>query len=271
MVTDAAVIENREEWATARDVQQRFMSPVRVAPGAVDYSAMCRQAHALGGDSFDFVPLPDGRLALTVGDASGKGLAAALMMAHVQSSVRTAALYAANDGAAMLRTVNRHVYDTSLADRYATFFYGVLDAAAHTIRYVNAGHVPPMVLRRDGSVDRLETGGAPLGIFPDWPYEEGVVHLHPRDLILAYTDGVTEAENPSGDIWGFEGLLRAAFANRARSADETVHAVSQALDDFTRGHQADDATVLALRITLRTSRSLRKPPAFTPFTSIAAR
>ena len=246
MLTDAAVIENREEWATARDVQQRFMTPVCVAPGAVDYSALCRQAHALGGDSFAFVTLPGGRLALTVGDASGKGLAAALMIAHVQSSVRTAALYAANDGAAMLRAVNRHVYDTSLVDRYATFFYGVLDAAGRTLRYVNAGHVSPMLLRRDGSVDWLETGGAPLGMFPDWPYEEGVVRLLPGDRVLAYTDGVTESENPSGEMWGVEGLLGAASANPARGAGETVHAVFQALDAFTRGPQADDATVLLL-------------------------
>jgi sigma-B regulation protein RsbU (phosphoserine phosphatase) len=246
MVRDAAASEDRGQWATARDVQQRFMTRVGPASGAVDYSAMCRQAHALGGDSFDFVPLPDGRLTVAMGDASGKGFAAALMITHVQSSVRTAALFAANDGAAVMRTVNRHVYDTSLADRYATFFYGVLDAAGGAMRYVNAGHTPPMVLRRDGSVDWLETGGAPLGMFPDWPYEEGVVQLHPGDLILAYTDGVTEAENPSGEMWGVEGLFRAASANRARSADETVHAVFQALDDFTRGHQADDATVLVL-------------------------
>ena len=138
------------------------------------------------------------------------------------------------------------MYDTSLADRYATFFYGVLDASGRTMRYVNAGHVPPAVLRRDGAVDWLETGGAPLGIFPDWLYHEGVVHLHPGDLMLAYTDGVTEAENPSGEMWGFDGLLRAASADRARSAEEMVHAVFAALDDFTRGEQADDATVLVL-------------------------
>jgi len=166
MLKNAAAIEDRGELATARQVQQRFMTPVRLASGTVDCGAMCRQAHTLGGDSFDFVPLPDGRLALAVGDASGKGLPAALMIATVQSSVRTAALFAANDGAAMLRAVNRHVYDTSLVDRYATFFYGVLDAAGRTMRYVNAGHVPPMVLRRDGSVDWLETGGAAPGSVP---------------------------------------------------------------------------------------------------------
>lgn len=248
MLTDVAAIGNREEWGTARDVQQRFMTPASVAPGQADYNAVCRQVHEVGGDSFDFVPLGDGRLALTIGDASGKGPAAALMMAHVQSSVRTAALYAANDGAAMLRAVNRHVYETSLADRYATFFYGVLDADGRTMRYVNAGHVPPAILRRDGSVEWLETGGAPLGLFPDWRYEEGVAHLDPGDRIVACTDGVTEAENPSGEMWGYEGLLRAASANPSRSAGETVRAVFEALDDFARGHQSDDATVLALAL-----------------------
>src|SRR5204862_64173 len=154
------------------------------------------------------------------------------MIAHVQSSVRTAALFAANDGAAMLLAVNRHVHATSLVDRYATLFYGVVGAAGPTMRYVNAGHVRPIVLRRDGSVDWLETGGAPLGLFPDWPFEEGVVHLHPGGLVLAYTDGVSEAENASGEMWGVEDLLRAASANRARSADETVQGVMEALDDF---------------------------------------
>ena len=138
------------------------------------------------------------------------------------------------------------MHATSLVDRYATLFYGVVDAAGRTMRYVNAGHVPPVVLRRDGSVDWLETGGAPLGLFPDWPCEEGVVHLHPGDLVLAYTDGVSEAENASGEMLGVEGLLQAASANRARTADETVQAVMEALDDFTRGDQADDASVLVL-------------------------
>ena len=246
MLTIAAANENRGEWATAREVQQRFMTAAPAAPCEVDYAATCRQVHEVGGDSFDFARLGDGRLAMTMGDASGKGLAAALMMAHVQSSVRTAALWAANDGAAMLGAVNRLVYDTTLPDRYATFFYGVLDADGRTMRYVNAGHVPPAVLRRDGSIEWLETGGAPLGLFAEWRYEEGVVKFEPGDLMLACTDGVTEAENATGEMWGFEGLLRAASANTAHSAAETVSVVFQALDDFTGGHQADDASVLAL-------------------------
>ncbi len=133
----------------------------------LDYSARCRQAQELGGDCYDFVPLPKNRLALAVGDASGKGLAAALMISNVQSSLRTAALLTGNDRAAVLGAVNRQVHASSLAERYATLFYGVFDGATRTLRYVNAGHNPPMVIRRDGSVVWLETGGAPVGMFPD--------------------------------------------------------------------------------------------------------
>ena len=120
----------------------------------------------------------------------------------------------------MLGAVNRHVYATSLTDRYATLFYGVLDGTARTVRYVNAGHTPPIVMQRDGSIDWLEAGGAPVGMFPDWPYEEGAVQLNSGDLALAYTDWVIEAESPFDELWGVEGLRRAAAENRARSAND---------------------------------------------------
>jgi sigma-B regulation protein RsbU (phosphoserine phosphatase) len=150
--------------------------------------------------------------ALVVGDASGKGLAAALTIANVQSSLRTAALFTGNDLAALLKIVNRQAYASSLADRYATVFYGVFDKAARTLRYVNAGHNPPVVLRRNGSIDWLETGGAPVGMFPDSNYAEGIVQLDPGDLVIAYTDGVTEAANRWGEEWGVQGLLKAVAA-----------------------------------------------------------
>lgn len=150
-----------------------------------------------GQDCYDFVLLPDNRLALVVGDASGKGLAAALMISNVQSSLRTALLFTGNDGAAALGAVNRQVHASSLADRYATLFYGVFDGATCALQYVNAGHNLPMVVRRDRSIIWLEIGGAPVGMFPDWTYEEGAVQLNPGDLVLAYTDGVIEAVNPA--------------------------------------------------------------------------
>lgn len=248
MASLALAMEDRREWSTACDVQQRFMRHLAPAMDTLDYSAKCRQVHELGGDCYDFVPLSDRRLALAVGDASGKGLAAALMISNVQSSLRTAALFPGHDGAAIVGTVNRHVYATSLLDRYATLFYGVLDAPSRTLRYVNAGHNPPIVLRRDGSIDWLETGGAPVGMFPDWRYEEGSVRLHSGDLIVAYTDGVTEAENPLGDVWGVEGLRKAAAENRSRSAASMVEAIFESMDKFSHGRQNDDATLAVIRV-----------------------
>jgi sigma-B regulation protein RsbU (phosphoserine phosphatase) len=241
-------METHSEWTAARQVQQRFMQQIGPSIGLPDHSARCRQLQELGGDFYEFVPLPDHRLALAVGDASGKGLAAALMISNVQSSLRTAALFTGHDGAAALKAVNRQVYASSLADRYATLFYGVFDPATGTLRYVNAGHPPPMVLRRDGSVGWLKTGGAPVGMFPDWIYEEGAVQLHPGDKVLACTDGVIEALNPDGEEWGVEGFLKAAAESDAHCAENVVDAIFTSMDEFSRGCQKDDATVVALQV-----------------------
>jgi sigma-B regulation protein RsbU (phosphoserine phosphatase) len=204
--------------------------------------------HALGGDFYDFVPLAGDRLAIAVGDASGKGLPAALMVSNVQSSLRTASLFAGDDGPAVLDAVNRQVYESSLADRYATVFYGVFDSATRMLRYVNAGHHCPMVIRRDNSILWLEAGGAPVGMFPDWKYDQGVVELHPGDVILAYTDGVIEAMNPDGEEWGIDGLRKAVAGCHARSPEDMVHAIFKAADEFTHRVQTDDATVVALQV-----------------------
>jgi len=247
MFTDAMVMDAGSEWAIACEVQQRFMTRLGPELDALNYSAHCRQAHELGGDCYSFVPLSDNRLALAIGDASGKGLAAALMISNVQSSLRTAASFAGDDMAAVLAVVNHQVHTSSLDDRYATLFYGVYDAATGTLPYVNAGHTPPIVMRRDGSIERLETGGAPVGMFPHWSYEVGMVRLNPGDLVLACTDGVIEALNPGGDEWGVQGIRRAAAESQARTADGMVHAIFQSMDQFTRGRQIDDATVVVLR------------------------
>jgi phosphoserine phosphatase RsbU/P len=195
MTTDDVVVDVSQDWVLACDVQQRFMQGLGRTSDSVDRSAQCRQVRALGGDCYDFVPLTDHRLGLVVGDASGKGVAVALMIASVQSSFRTAALFTGNDPAALLKIVNLQAYASSFADRYPTVFYGVFDRSTRMLRYVNAGHTPPVVLRRNRSIDTLETGGAPVGMFPDSSYEEGLVQLDPGDLVITYTDGVIEAAN----------------------------------------------------------------------------
>lgn len=250
MTTDDAVVDVSQDWVLACNVQQRFMQGLDRTSNFVDYSALCRQVRALGGDCYDFMPLADDRLAVVVGDASGKGLAAALMIANVQSSLRTAALFTANDLAALLKVVNHQAYTSSLTDRYATLFYGVFDGATRTLRYVNAGHTPPIVLRRNGSIDKLETGGAPVRMFPDSSYEEGAVQLGPGDVVITYTDGVIEAANQSGEEWGVQRLLKATSAWARLGSENAEHLVGpifNSMDDFSRGFQTDDAT-LVLRV-----------------------
>jgi phosphoserine phosphatase RsbU/P len=248
MTSDTMVLDVSRDWVTACDVQERFMQRTGPAMDSLSYSARCRQARALGGDFYDFMPLPHDCLALAVGDASGKGLAAALMISNVQSSVRTAAAFAGSDGPAVLAAVNRQVHASSLEDRFATLFYGVFDGTKRGLQYVNAGHNPPMVIRRDGSIVSLHAGGAPVGIFADSSYEQGTVELNPGDLILAYTDGVIEATNPAGREWGVEGLRKAVTRSNDLCPDETVDAIFASMDEFSPGLQTDDATVAVVQV-----------------------
>lgn len=252
MMPDEMVVDVSQDWVLACDVQQRFMQGADwTTSDRADYSAQCRQVRALGGDCYDFIPLTDNRLALAVGDASGKGLAAALMIANVQASLRTATLFSADNLAVLLRVVNHQAFTSSLADRYATLFYGIFDRGTRILRYVNAGHNPPVVLRSDGSLLWLESAGAPIGMFSDSNYQESSVQLHAGDLVIIYTDGVVEATNPAGEDWGVEGLLNAATAwhqQRRGKAEDLVRLIFNSMDDFSNGHQNDDATLAVLHV-----------------------
>jgi phosphoserine phosphatase RsbU/P len=244
MATDAIVMEAPAGWMAGCEVLQHWGPTV----DALDVSARCRQMGEVGGDFYEVVTLPENRFSFAIGDASGKGLAAALVSANVQSSLRTALLFAGSDRAAALEMVNRQLYGSSPASRYATLFFGTFDAATRMLHYVNAGHNPPMVIRPDESIVWLETGGAPVGLFPEWIYEEGSVQLEPGDLIVAYTDGVIEALDPAGSEWGTDGLQLAVTGREAESADEIAEAVMKAMHKFSHGCQIDDATVAVMRV-----------------------
>jgi phosphoserine phosphatase RsbU/P len=249
MTTDETVVDVSQDWMLACDVQQGFMQVPRIASDSWVYSARCRQVRALGGDCYNFTSLKNHRLALVVGDASGKGLAAALMIANVQSSLRTAALFTGDDLAALLKIVNQQAYNSSSTDRYATLFYGVFDSSARILRYVNAGHNPPVVIRRDGSMHCLEMGGAPVGLFADSEYAQGSVQIETGDLVIAFTDGLIEATNEDGEEWGVQGLLKAAVSARcSQDARNLVNLSFNSMDDFSKGHQTDDATLAVVRV-----------------------
>jgi len=250
MTTNEMVVDVSQDWALACDVQQGFMQSPCAVSNSFDYSARCRQVRELGGDCYNFIAHKVDGLALIVGDASGKGLAAALMIANVQSSLRTASLFTGDDLAALLKVVNHQVYTSSSKDRYATLFYGVFDSSAHILRYVNAGHNPPVVVRRDGSMHSLETGGAPVGLFADSEYAQGSVQIEAGDVVMAFTDGLVEATNQDGEEWGVQGLLNAAASavQCSQDAGDLVNLSFNFMDDFSRGHQTDDATLAVVRV-----------------------
>jgi phosphoserine phosphatase RsbU/P len=247
-MSDTMIVDVSQDWETACDVQQGFMHfAVPVAEG-ISYSARCRQLRAMGGDCYDFIPLAHNRLAFAIGDASGKSLPAALMIANVQSSLRTAALFAGEYPGAVLGAVNRQLHTSSLADRFATLFYGVYDPSTRLLRYASAGHCRLMVIRRDASLTWLDGTGFPLGLFTESIYEENTLRLCPGDTVIAYTDGVIEATNRLGVEWGVDGIKKAAVENKARHAEEVVDAIFVSLDQYSQGQLTDDATVAVMHI-----------------------
>ena len=245
MITESVVVDVSKDWVAACGLQERFMETPCAKTQRLTYNARCRQMRALGGDCFHFVPLPGCRVTLAVADASGKGLPAALIIANVQSSLRTAALFAPEDPAAVVTTVNRQLHSCSPVDRYATLFYGVFDENTRTLHYVNAGHNPAVVIRRSVAVTWLEASAPPVGFFAETVYQAQAIQLYPGDLIIAYTDGLVEATNTASEEWGVEGLLAAVKRCRTRKPEQIVKAAFAALDEFSSDNQTDDATVLA--------------------------
>jgi phosphoserine phosphatase RsbU/P len=226
----------------------------------LDYFGRCRTALGVGGDYYDFLALPDGKLGVALGDVSGKGIAAALTMASLQASLRADAMRAGNDIAGLISRVNSMLYDASTEDRYATLFYAQYDPATHRLSYVNAGHCPPIFVRsaankgskngpKNGNVDRLDkAGGTVVGLLPECAYEQAEVCLTPGDLLVIYTDGFSEAMNPHLEEWGENRLISAIAACNGLPAKDSIARIMQAADAFASGApQSDDMTLVILR------------------------
>ena len=240
----------QREVEIAREVQERlFPQRVPQVPGT-DLAGYCRPAFSVGGDYYDMIELEDGRLALAIGDVSGKGIAAALLMAGLRASLRGMTDGESHDLARMMRKMNRLIYESSAVNRYATFFFAIYDPATRTLRYVNAGHNPPLVIRQSNCALRLEASGPVIGLLPKVEYEERSAQLTVGDLFLGYTDGISEAMTKDDEEWGEERMLEAAAAVRGSSAGEALRELFEAVDRFTAGApQHDDMTVLICKLT----------------------
>ncbi len=248
-------IANRErlnrELEIARDVQEHlFPQHLPSVPG-LDYYGRCRPAREVGGDYYDFIELPDANLGIAIGDISGKGIGAALMMASLEASLR-GLVPVARSLAELMERVNKLVYDASASNRYATFFYAQYSARTRQLSYVNAGHNPPMIVRKATEsyrISRLETGGPVIGLLPNVCYQQGSFELEPGDLAVLFTDGVSESMNSADEEWSEERLAGSATACYGLGAEETIGRIMTEAEHFAAGApQYDDMTLVVLRI-----------------------
>jgi sigma-B regulation protein RsbU (phosphoserine phosphatase) len=240
-------VMNRE-LAIAREVQERLFPQEYPAIPGVELVGVCRPAREVGGDYYDFFTLPQGVLALAIGDVSGKGIPASLLMASLQASLRGQTLAGAADIDRLIANVNSLVYAASSVNRYATFFYAQYQPDRRLLTYVNAGHNPPILLHANSDVERLEAGGPPVGLLPRASYEGASVDVKPGDLLLLFTDGISEAMNAADEEWGEERMLSALKNSSGATPAGIASALFHAADGFTgSAPQHDDMTLVIAR------------------------
>lgn len=248
-----------QEMETARRIQERLLPHEQPALAGWEITGVSIPSLQVGGDYFDFVTPGDGRLGIAIGDVSGKGVPAALLMSNLQASLKGQVMHPAPVAETVTR-INDLLAESTDPHMFATFFYGELDATTGAFTCANAGHDPALVVRRDGAVEWVSTGGLLLGMFGGQHYEQQTVQLQPGDVVVLYTDGVTEAGAPlilpgeepqpveDGMLLGPERLAEVVVAARRRSAAGIREAVLGAVDDHLAGRpQGDDLTLVVIR------------------------
>jgi phosphoserine phosphatase RsbU/P len=231
------------ELEIARNVQQKLFPHHWRRLATLDYFGQCLPAREVSGDYYDFLEVGESGLGFVLADVSGKGVAAALLMANLQACFRSQSREALMHPAMMLQSVNKLFFESTAPEHYATLFFGTYDERNRRMRYANCGHVPPFLRRADGSVERLDPTATVLGVFSKWACEEQTVDLHPGDTLLMFTDGVTEAGIENDREFGEDGLLATVQANRDQNAENLVKAIVGAV----QGETQDDVTVVAIR------------------------
>jgi sigma-B regulation protein RsbU (phosphoserine phosphatase) len=233
-----------QEMQRAREIQQSLLPKVIPQLAGFEVAAAWRPAREVSGDYYDVFKLDEHRLGVCIADVVGKGVAAALLMANVQAAVRAYASSAEN-AAQLCAKVNRLLCENLATGKFVTFLYGVLDNELRTFDYCNAGNVYPILVSQ-GTVRSMEAGGAALGVFPEWKYENAVIALNPGDRLLLVTDGITEAYGPDEQEFGEERLALAALACSRRTAAEMSRLLLEEVSTFCGSRFHDDATLLVI-------------------------
>jgi serine phosphatase RsbU (regulator of sigma subunit) len=242
----------RKDMEGAKDVQQAFFPPQSFSIPCLSCETFYQPARGIGGDYYDFLSMSGGRWGIAIGDVSGKGIGAALLMASLQASLRAQALHPHLDLTALIGDVNRLVYESSPTTFFASLFYAEYKPATRMLQYVNAGHNPPIILRpqmESCELFYLRAQAVPIGMFVDTQFAATKFQLAKDDILVAYTDGITEAANASGELWGLERLERLLRSCSRMAPNEIVERILAEVSEFANGEpQHDDVTLVVMKV-----------------------
>jgi sigma-B regulation protein RsbU (phosphoserine phosphatase) len=239
--------EQEREIAEARAIQERLFPREIPQVAGYEIATSWQSARMVSGDYFDVLALGEDTLGLCIADVAGKGIPAALLMSNLQAAVRGLSSPSLTPDL-LCNSLNSIVWKNTHPDRFITLFYAQLDGSARRLRYANAGHNAPIVVRAAGSHERLQEGGGVLGIFEEQSFGLGTVDLAPGDRLVLFTDGVTEASNREGEEFGEQRLLYLLGEHRALTASAIKEKIAAAISEFSGGHLTDDATLLVLAV-----------------------
>jgi serine phosphatase RsbU (regulator of sigma subunit) len=252
----AAAAKAEAERRTAHELEIATQVQARLFPQrlpvlrSLEYAGACVQTRRVGGDYYDFLDLGQERLGLVIGDIAGKGMPAALLMANLQANLRSQCAIAVEELERLLQSVNRLFYESTADNAYATFFYSEFDDRTGRLRYANCGHLPALLLRLDGTIERLSAMAPVLGLFADWTCCTDERQLAPGDLLAIYTDGVTEAFDDEDNEFGEGRLLDALQTHRRERPSDIIAAILEAVRQFSPQEQRDDITLIIARATV---------------------
>jgi sigma-B regulation protein RsbU (phosphoserine phosphatase) len=245
--SEQALLHMKEEIRLAARIQADLLPSTAPLVEGYDIAGKSVPAQVVGGDYFDFIPTGDHRMAVCLADVSGKGLPASLLMANVQATLRGQTLLNVSPQVCVERA-NKLLFLSTSAEKFVTLFYAILDPKLHQLSFSNAGHDNPFLLSTDGRIQRLRTGGVVLSILEDFPYEEETVSLGQGDVLVVYSDGITEAANNSEVQFGEERLAGVIQEHRGESASGLMEHIIKEVKAFAGGMaQADDMTLVVVK------------------------
>lgn len=240
-----------QEIEIAKQVQARLFPQIHPEAKTLEYAGICLQARQVGGDYFDFLDLGQQRLGLVLGDVSGKGIAAALLMANLQANLRSQCALALTHPELFLRSVNRLFYENTADNAFASLFFAEYDDDTCRLRYANCGHLSGIILRRDDSCVSLGSTATLLGLFDAWDCSVAECELEPGDLLALYTDGITEAQSESGEEFGEERLIERIRQLRSETCQSSLNAITEEVRRLNANDQHDDITMILAKCRAR--------------------